>query len=88
MSNIFRLINWRAVYIERCTYGSEGGTMKPRMGTFQGAGFLPYDPSQSSEDMVVTQRLVECGELMGIMVLDHIIIGDGRFVSLQEKGLM
>nr|WP_307725224.1 JAB domain-containing protein [Halolactibacillus halophilus] len=34
----------------------------------------------------MTKRLVECGELIGISLLDHIIIGDHKFVSLKEKG--
>ncbi|MFD3449554.1 DNA repair protein RadC [Microbacteriaceae bacterium 4G12] len=44
------------------------------------------DPSPSKEDIEVTKRLVECGKIMGIEVLDHIIIGEHRFVSLKEKG--
>jgi DNA repair protein RadC len=44
------------------------------------------DPSPSREDISVTKRLVEAGELLGIECLDHLIIGDGQFVSLKEKG--
>jgi DNA repair protein RadC len=46
------------------------------------------DPTPSPEDVQVTRRLVEAGELLGIEVLDHVIIGDNRWVSLREKGLM
>jgi DNA repair protein RadC len=46
------------------------------------------DPTPSPEDAAVTRRLVEAGELLGIEVLDHIVIGDNRWVSLKEKGLM
>jgi len=46
------------------------------------------DPTPSEEDRQLTRRLVEAGELMGIPVLDHLVIGAGRFVSLKEKGLM
>lgn len=46
------------------------------------------DPEPSSEDIETTRRLVNGGELLGIKVLDHIIIGDGRFISLKEKGLI
>lgn len=46
------------------------------------------DPQPSKEDVDVTQRLVECGRLLGIEVLDHLVIGDGIFVSLKEKGFM
>jgi DNA repair protein RadC len=46
------------------------------------------DPSPSPEDIQITRRLCEAGEIVGIDVLDHVIIGDGRFVSLKERGLM
>ena len=46
------------------------------------------DPSPSNEDRNITQRLCECGDLMGIKVLDHIIIGDNDYLSFVEKGLM
>jgi DNA repair protein RadC len=46
------------------------------------------DPTPSPEDAAVTRRLVEAGEILGIEVLDHIVLGDGRWVSLKEKGLM
>jgi len=46
------------------------------------------DPSPSSEDISITRRLKEAGELMGIKVLDHIIIGDGEYVSFVERGLV
>lgn len=46
------------------------------------------DPSPSSEDIEVTTRLTECGRILGIDVLDHVIIGDRKFTSLKEKGYM
>ena len=46
------------------------------------------DPAPSPEDRQVTARLVESGRLLGIEVVDHLIIGDGRWVSLRELGLM
>ncbi|AEJ43835.1 RadC family protein [Alicyclobacillus acidocaldarius] len=46
------------------------------------------DPSPSPEDIAVTRRLVEAGRILGIAVLDHIVIGDGRFVSLRAEGYM
>lgn len=42
------------------------------------------DPTPSHEDIEVTKRLKECGELIGIDFLDHIIIGSGRYLSLKE----
>jgi DNA repair protein RadC len=44
------------------------------------------DPSPSREDIEVTKRLVECGKIMGIDLLDHVIVGDGNYISLKEKG--
>ena len=46
------------------------------------------DPQPSDEDRQVTARMVEAGEIIGIEVLDHIVIGDGRYASLRERGLM
>lgn len=45
------------------------------------------DPSPSPEDIAITRRMVEAGKLMEIAVLDHLIIGHGRYVSMKEKGL-
>jgi len=46
------------------------------------------DPTPSPEDVALTRRLVEAGELVGIDVLDHIVIGEQQFISLKEQGLM
>jgi len=46
------------------------------------------DPTPSNEDIVITRRLKEAGELIGIPVLDHIIIGEGQYISFVEKGLL
>lgn len=46
------------------------------------------DPSPSQEDLEVTRRLVDSGNILGITVRDHIIIGDGCFFSFREKGLI
>jgi len=42
----------------------------------------------SHEDIVLTNRLAECGKILGINVIDHIIIGDGIFFSFKEEGLI
>jgi DNA repair protein RadC len=42
--------------------------------------------TESREDVDVTKRLVESGRILGIDVIDHIIIGDGSYTSLKEKG--
>lgn len=44
------------------------------------------DPTPSKEDIHVTRRLVDAGKMIGIELLDHLIIGDRKFVSLKEKG--
>jgi DNA repair protein RadC len=46
------------------------------------------DPSPSNEDINITQRLKECGKLLGIELIDHIIIGDGIYVSFKEKTII
>jgi DNA repair protein RadC len=46
------------------------------------------DPAPSPEDIEITNRLVEAGNVIGIEVLDHLIIGDQKFISLKEQGLM
>lgn len=42
------------------------------------------DPTPSPDDIAVTGRLVEVGSLLGIPVVDHVVIGDGRYASLRE----
>ena len=46
------------------------------------------DPTPSSEDINITYRLKECGNLLGIELVDHIIIGEGTYISLKEKGIL
>ncbi|MGH2403217.1 MAG: RadC family protein [bacterium] len=45
-------------------------------------------PEPSGDDLRITTRLQEAGRVVGIEVLDHIIVGDGRFVSLRERGAL
>jgi len=45
------------------------------------------DPSPSPEDVAVTRAIIDAGRLLDIEVLDHLVIGTGRFVSLKSKGL-
>lgn len=45
------------------------------------------DPEPSPEDLRVTVQLVESGRLLGIPVRDHVVMGDGRYVSLMERGV-
>ncbi|MBP1931464.1 RadC family protein [Ammoniphilus resinae] len=46
------------------------------------------DPTPSKEDIEVTKRLMKAGEIIGIDVLDHLIVGNERFISLKEKGYL
>ncbi|WP_075035078.1 RadC family protein [Halobacillus dabanensis] len=46
------------------------------------------DPTPSQEDIQVTRRLKECGKMIGIELLDHLVIGDRKFISLKEKGYL
>jgi DNA repair protein RadC len=60
----------------------------------QAAGLILFhnhpsgDPTPSREDLSLTRRLRQAGGIMGIEVLDHVILGQGRFSSLKEKGLL
>jgi DNA repair protein RadC len=46
------------------------------------------DPSPSSEDIAITRRLKEAGEIINCKILDHIIIGNGEYLSFVERGLL
>lgn len=46
------------------------------------------DPKPSHADLAATRRLKEAGELLGIRLMDHIIIGDNKYISLKEKGFL
>ncbi len=46
------------------------------------------DPEPSPEDVEMTRRLVQAGKLVGVEVLDHVVVGRGRFASMLEMGLM
>jgi len=46
------------------------------------------DPEPSAEDLGITARLAEAGRVVGIEVLDHVVVGDGRYVSLRERGAL
>jgi len=46
------------------------------------------DPTPSADDIALTKRLVKAGNLLGIDVLDHVIVGGSSFVSSKERGLM
>jgi DNA repair protein RadC len=45
------------------------------------------DPTPSHEDALVTQEIVQAGNLLDVDVLDHLVIGQGRWISMRERGL-
>ncbi len=45
------------------------------------------DPTPSPDDIAITRAIVEAGNLLDVQVLDHLVIGQGRFISLKERGL-
>ncbi|MFL8970275.1 DNA repair protein RadC [Helcococcus kunzii] len=46
------------------------------------------DPTPSKEDILITERLIKAGEYIGIKVLDHLVIGDRRYISLRAENLV
>lgn len=46
------------------------------------------DPTPSPEDVSLTRKLVEAGKILDIPVLDHVVLGDGKYVSFKEKGIL
>ena len=46
------------------------------------------DPTPSSEDINITNRLIEAGNILGIKVLDHIIIGDNKYISFRQRNII
>jgi DNA repair protein RadC len=46
------------------------------------------DPSPSDDDMQITERLAEVGDLVGIPVVDHVVLGDGAFYSFRATNLL
>lgn len=46
------------------------------------------DPEPSKADLVFTKRMIECGHLMGIELLDHIIVGEDQYISLRESSTL
>lgn len=46
------------------------------------------DPNPSKEDISITNRLKECGKLLGIELLDHIIVGENTYISFKEEGII
>ena len=91
----------RATGLNLVSLGSLSATLvhprevfKPLIVGNAAAGILVHnhpsgDPTPSGEDIALSRRLCEVGDLMGIRVLDHVIVGDGgAFRSLADDGLL
>jgi DNA repair protein RadC len=50
--------------------------------------FASGDPTPSQEDIELTCRLKETGDMLGIRVLDHVVLGNERFYSFSDRGLL
>jgi DNA repair protein RadC len=46
------------------------------------------NPEASQDDISLTKRLIQAGNIVGIEVIDHLIIGDGRYISMKREGLI
>ena len=46
------------------------------------------DPTPSRDDLQITDRLIDAGRIMGITVADHVIVGDGRWFSFRDHGVL
>ncbi len=46
------------------------------------------DPTPSTEDINITHRLIDAGNIIGIKVLDHIIIGDNKYISFKQRNII
>ena len=46
------------------------------------------DPAPSADDLEITRRLADVGQLVGIRLLDHVVIGDGCYASFSDRGLL
>ena len=73
------IVHPREVFKSACMSGAAGMVMLHNHPT--------GDPTPSREDLDITRRLKECGELLGIRILDHIIIGE-TYLSMVEQGVL
>ena len=69
-------------------FGERDGANRSEQSRYGGPVPTLRDPTPSPEDIQVTRQIVAAGALLDVEVLDHLVIGQGRFVSLREhKGL-
>ena len=77
------------------SYGSAAPSQPKASGVKKSAAAILFvhnhpsgDPTPSEEDIRTTKMLIDCGNLLRIKVVDHLVIGDGRYVSMQGMGYM
>jgi hypothetical protein len=68
-------------------FGERGGENRIEKSMYGVPAPTLRDPTPSPDDVVVTRAIVQAGKLLDVDVLDHMIIGQGRWVSLKERGL-
>jgi DNA repair protein RadC len=74
------LVHPREVYRAVCLYGAAAVVFVHNHPS--------GDPAPSLEDIEITRRLKEVGDVLGVRVLDHVILGDGRYFSFSDRGML
>ena len=68
-------------------FGERDGANRREQSLYGGPVPTPREPTPSPEDVLVTRQIVEAGKLFDTEVLDHLVIGHGRYTSMRERGL-
>jgi len=68
-------------------FGERGGENRTEQSVNGVPAPTPRDPTPSPDDAAVTRAIVQAGKLLDIDLLDHLVIGGNRFVSMKERGL-
>ncbi len=68
-------------------FGERGGEIHDAQAPHGVPASTLRDPSPSPEDVAVTRAIVEAGKLLDVNVLDHLVIGNPRWISLKERNL-
>ncbi len=69
-------------------FGERGGEIHTEQSVYGVPAPTLRDPTPSPDDIAVTRAIVQAGKLLDVDVLDHLVIGQGRWVSLKERGLV
>ena len=89
------LMRWMNFYwVRSCFFSSRRRHTRWNLGTGVQTCALPIynhpsgDPTPSRDDISFTTTLAKAGKIMGIPVLDHLVIGDGKFFSFKQEGYL